>query len=227
MNYDEQAFEARIYAIDLTNCTTGLDIWVGFPTTAENIADAYKRIGIDGIRYGPAIGEITTEYPYLEKVYNENFRSSSVDELQYFANQYCKLNQYAEIDLFAAIVETEYPGGLAIDEAINLCNNLDCYDMLSGIYYDDDLADEAIAQGLWEVPEEYIGLFDPVKASQYVQSAYPGSISKEQSAYVFRSGKGFQRDYTGPEDIPVECRVDPLLPSDERGPEAPTRPQER
>lgn len=114
--------------------------WVHFPTTAEEMQNVFKRIGI-GTKddFGQLYEEwFITDYDcYVPALYDVLGEYASLDELNYLANRIEELSE-SEWETFHAAVEMgEYTG--SVKDLSNLTENLDCYSIYSNIHSDSDL----------------------------------------------------------------------------------------
>ena len=127
------AFEAFVTNLGKYNEGELIGEWVKFPISNEEMQEVFKRIGI-GRRYeewfitsyegcAPGICDLLGEY-------------ESLSELNYLANQIMELDESEEF--WQAVLDLgEYTG--SVQELINLTENMDCFDYLSGITSDSDL----------------------------------------------------------------------------------------
>ena len=130
---------------------------VTFPTDAETVQAALKKIGIDGIRYEEVfISDYDGDMPQLHKRLGEY---ENIDELNYLA---CVLSELSQDELakFEAVMDSgEYTG--SVKELINLAQNLDNYD-----FYPDIDSEEALGRmyiqelEAVQVPEHLIDYID-------------------------------------------------------------------
>ena len=127
------AFEAFITNLGKYNEGFLVGEWVKFPVTNEEMQAVFRRIGI-GRRYeewfitdydcpDAAIGKVLGEY-------------ESLSELNYLAGQIMEMRESGEF--WQAVLDLGENTG-SVQELINLTENLDCFDYLSGVRNDYDL----------------------------------------------------------------------------------------
>lgn len=175
---------------------------VTFPTDAETVQAALKKIGIDGIRYEEVfISDYDGDMPQLHKRLGEY---ENIDELNYLA---CVLSELSQDELakFEAVMDSgEYTG--SVKELINLAQNLDNYD-----FYPDIDSEEALGRmyiqelEAVQVPEHLIDYIDYEAYGRDVRINEDGGYSN--GGYVVGSGSTFVEHYHGREDIPDEHKV--------------------
>ena len=144
------AFEAFITNLGKYNEGFLVGEWVKFPVTNEEMQAVFRRIGI-GRRYeewfitdydcpDAAIGKVLGEY-------------ESLSELNYLAGQIMELRE--SDDFWQAVLDLGENTG-SVQELINLTENLDCFDYLSGVRNDYDLGyywiEESVKIGTYIVP---------------------------------------------------------------------------
>ena len=182
--------------------------WVKFPTTAEELQKVFERIGIgQKDDFGQVYEEwFITDYDcYVDGLYDKLGEYENLDELNYLAS---KLDEMSgdEYERFQAAMEVGDHSG-SIQEIINLTENLDCYDIYSGIHDHDDLGRYYIEElDAMQVPEHLRNYID--------YEAYGRDIALEEGGeftdygYVRDSGNRFDEVYDGDRDsIPEEYRV--------------------
>lgn len=175
---------------------------VTFPTDAETVQAALKKIGIDGIRYEEVfISDYDGDMPQLHKRLGE---SENIDELNYLA---CVLSELSQDELakFEAVMDSgEYTG--SVKELINLAQNLDNYD-----FYPDIDSEEALGRmyiqelEAVQVPEHLIDYIDYEAYGRDVRINEGGHFAP--GGYVMCNQGSFVEHYHGIEDIPAGQRV--------------------
>lgn len=175
---------------------------VTFPTDAETVQAALKKIGIDGIRYEEVfISDYDGDMPQLHKRLGEY---ENIDELNYLA---CVLSELSQDELakFEAVMDSgEYTG--SVKELINLAQNLDCFEFYPGVTDDETLGRiyvedmEAI-----DVPEHLLNYFDYEAYGRDIRLNEDGHYAP--GGYVLNNGGSFIEHYHGREDIPDEHKV--------------------
>lgn len=204
---DEYPFEAYITNLGKYNEGALVGEWVKFPTTAEEIQDVFKRIGIDGVRYEEWF--ITDYDCHVEGIYDVLGEYESLDELNYLATKITELdkNEYERFE--AAIQISDY--SKSVKDLINLTENLDKYDIYPDVHDHDDLGRLYIEEyGSMEVPDHLKNYID--------YEAYGRDIAMDEIGeftdfgYVRDTGDGFYENYDGNrENIPEEyCITSPI-----------------
>ena len=172
--------------------------------------EVFKRIGIGQTDdFGQPYEEwFIIDYDcYVPGLYDVLGEYESLDELNYLANKIEELSN-AEYEAFEAAVEMgEYTG--SVKDLINLTENMDCFDYLSGVTSDSDL-------GYYWIEES--GCYD-TKAmgalSNYIDyESFGRDIRFDESGtftdngYVRLNSSGFVEVYDGKiGNIPEEYRI--------------------
>ena len=201
-------FEAFITNLGKYNEGELVGEWVKFPTTPEKLQEVFERIGIGSQdEFGSVYEEwFITDYDcYVDGLYDKLGEYESLDELNYLASKLEELGD-AEYEHFQAAMQiSDYTG--SIKDLINLTDNLDKYDVLSGIEDYDDLGRYYIEElGTMEVPEHL---------QNYINyEAYGRDIALDEIGdftdygYVYDNQNRFEEYYDGDrENIPEEYRV--------------------
>lgn len=175
--------------------------YLKLPATTENVQALLKRIHVDGVRYEEIfITDYETDIPRLHDCLGEY---ESIDELNYLASLLDDMEEW-EAERFAAAVEFgEYN---SVKDLINLAQNLDCFELYSGIEDEEDLGRFYITEMCTlEVPEHL---------EQYIDyEAYGRDMSMDEDGrfadggYVVRTGDSFIEHYSGRDDLPEEHRI--------------------
>ena len=182
--------------------------WVKFPTTAEELKEVFKRIGIgQKDDFGQPYEEwFITDYDcYVDGLYDKLGEYENLDELNYLASKLDEMSQ-GEYEQFQAAMEIGDHSG-SIQEIINLTENLDCYDVYPDIRDHDDLGRYYIEElDAMQVPEHLRNYID--------YEAYGRDVALEEGGeftdfgYVRDTGDRFDEVYDGDRDsIPEEYRV--------------------
>lgn len=182
--------------------------WVKFPTTAEEMQEVFKRIGIgekDDFGYAYEEWFITDYDCYVDGLYDKLGEYSNIDELNYLASKLDDMMQDDYNRFCAAVSMGEHTN--TIQELINLTENLDCYDIYSDIGDDEDL-------GRYYLEEVDVGIVPECLQNYIDYEAYGRDIRFSDGGeytdfgYVRDSGSQFVEVYNGDrEDIPEEYRV--------------------
>ena len=197
------AFETFVTNLGKYNEGELVGEWVKFPITNEEMQEVFKRIGIGG-RYEEWF--ITDYECHDPGIYDLLGEYESLSELNYLAGQIMELNESEEF--WQAVLDLgEYTG--SVKDLINLTENMDCFDYLSGVTSDSDL-------GYYWIEES--GCYD-TKAmgalSNYIDyESFGRDIRFDESGafadngYVRLNGSGFVEVYDGKiENIPEEYRI--------------------
>lgn len=123
--------EFSIQIANLGKYTAGIlsDAKLSFPTTMQQVQEALRAIGVDGLRYAEIIiCDYSISIPGLASRLEEY---SSIDELNYLASRLQDLSTEERSKFAAAVEHGEYGGNL--QDLINLTYNLDCYELLPSI----------------------------------------------------------------------------------------------
>ena len=182
--------------------------WVKFPTTAEELKEVFKRIGI-GQRddFGQPYEEwFITDYDcYVDGLYSKLGEYENLDELNYLASKLDEMDQGEYAQFQAGMEMGDHCGSL--QEIINLTENLDCYEVYPDIHDYDDLGRYYIEElDVMQVPEHLQNYID--------YEAYGRDVALEESGtftdqgYVRDTGDSFHEYYDGERgSIPDEYRV--------------------
>ena len=197
------AFETFVTNLGKYNEGELVGEWVKFPITNEEMQEVFKRIGIGG-RYEEWF--ITDYECHDPGIYDLLGEYESLSELNYLAGQIMELNESEEF--WQAVLDLgEYTG--SVKDLINLTENMDCFDYLSGVTSDSEL-------GYYWIEES--GCYD-TKAmgalSSYIDyESFGRDIRFDESGafadngYVRLNGSGFVEVYDGKiENIPEEYRI--------------------
>lgn len=177
--------------------------WHEFPTTPEAIAQTFKEIGIDGIRYEEFF--ITDYETSVDGIHKHLPEYASIDELNYLASKIENLSIY-ELEVFEAVLESD-DYKRSVKDFINLTANLEGYDYLQGVESDYDL-------GYYWVEES--GCYDTKgmgSLSNYIDyERFGRDIALEEggvftaNGYIRDNGNSFYEEYDGV-DVPDEYKV--------------------
>ena len=182
--------------------------WVKFPTTAEELKEVFKRIGI-GQRddFGQPYEEwFITDYDcYVDGLYSKLGEYENLDELNYLASKLDEMDQ-GEYAQFQAGMEMDDHCG-SLQEIINLTENLDCYEIYPNIEDYDDLGRYYIEElDAMQVPEHLQNYIDYEAYGRDVAMDENGSFTDQ--GYVRDTGDRFCEYYDGERgSIPDEYRV--------------------
>ena len=182
--------------------------WVKFPTTAEEMKEVFKRIGI-GQRddFGQPYEEwFITDYDcYVDGLYDKLGEYESLDELNYLASKLDGMSNSEYAQFQAGMEMGDHCGSL--QEIINLTENLDCYEIYPNIEDYDDLGRYYIEElEVMQVPEHLQNYIDYEAYGRDVAMDENGSFTDQ--GYVRDTGDRFCEYYDGERgSIPDEYRV--------------------
>ena len=177
--------------------------WLKLPTTRQEVQRLLSHIGVDGERY--------TDISILDFESNVSGLASrlsdyeNLDELNYLAVLLDELKTGGQLEKFeAALSLGEYSGG--VRAAINLAQNLDCYDYFPGVENHEQLGEYLIYErDFLQIPEEIRPYFDYEAYGRDYDLNSTGSLQKDR--FNKNNREGFIEYYTGREDIPDEHKV--------------------
>ena len=165
--------------------------WVKFPTTAEELKEVFKRIGI-GQRddFGQPYEEwFITDYDcYVDGLYDKLGEYESLDELNYLASKLDEMSNSEYAQFQAGMEMGDHCGSL--QEIINLTENLDCYEIYPHIEDYDDLGRYYIEElEVMQVPEHLQNYIDYEAYGRDVAMDENGSLTDQ--GYVRDTGDRF------------------------------------
>ena len=182
--------------------------WVKFPTTAEEMKEVFKRIGI-GQRddFGQPYEEwFITDYDcYVDGLYDKLGEYENLDELNYLASKLDEMSDSEYAQFHAGMEMGDHCGSL--QEIINLTENLDCYEVYPHIEDYDDLGRYYIEElEVMQVPEHLQNYIDYEAYGRDVAMDENGSFTDQ--GYVRDTGDRFCEYYDGERgSVPDEYRV--------------------
>ncbi len=182
--------------------------WVKFPTTAEEMKKVFERIGIGKKDdFGNPYEEwFISDYDcYVGNLYDKLGEYESLDELNYLAAKLDDMDRYEYNQFLAAMEMGDHCRDL--QEIINLTENLDCYEVYSGIEDYDDLGRYYIEElDAMQVPEHLKNYIDYEAYGRDVAIDENGSFT--EFGYVRDTGSSFHEYYDGERgSIPDKYRV--------------------
>ena len=182
--------------------------WVKFPTTAEELKEVFKRIGIgQKDDFGQPYEEwFITDYDcYVDGLYDKLGEYESLDELNYLASKLDEMSDSEYAQFQAGMEMGDHCGSL--QEIINLTENLDCYEVYPHIEDYDDLGRYYIDElEVMQVPEHLQNYIDYEAYGRDVAMGENGSFTDQ--GYVRDTGDRFCEYYDGERgSIPDEYRV--------------------
>ena len=182
--------------------------WVKFPTTAEELKEVFKRIGIgQKDDFGQPYEEwFITDYDcYVDGLYDKLGEYENLDELNYLASKLDEMSDSEYAQFQAGMEMGDHCGSL--QEIINLTENLDCYEIYPDIEDYDDLGRYYIEElDAMQVPEHLQNYIDYEAYGRDVAMDENGSFTDQ--GYVRDTGDRFCEYYDGERgSIPDEYRV--------------------
>ena len=182
--------------------------WVKFPTTAEEMKEVFKRIGIgQKDDFGQPYEEwFITDYDcYVDGLYDKLGEYENLDELNYLASKLEEMSDSEYAQFQAGMEMGDHCGSL--QEIINLTENLDCYEIYPDIEDYDDLGRYYIEElEVMQIPEHLQNYIDYEAYGRDVAMDENGSFTDQ--GYVRDTGDRFCEYYDGERgSIPDEYRV--------------------
>ena len=182
--------------------------WVKFPTTAEEMKEVFKRIGIgQKDDFGNPYEEwFITDYDcYVDGLYDKLGEYENLDELNYLASKLDEMSESEYAQFQAGMEMGDHCGSL--QEIINLTENLDCYEVYPDIHDYDDLGRYYIEElDVMQVPEHLQNYIDYEAYGRDVALEENGTFTDQ--GYVRDTGDSFHEHYDGERgSIPDEYRV--------------------
>ena len=182
--------------------------WVKFPTTAEELKEVFKRIGIgQKDDFGNPYEEwFITDYDcYVDGLYDKLGEYENLDELNYLASKLDEMSNSEYAQFQAGMEMGDHCGSL--QEIINLTENLDCYEVYPHIADYDDLGRYYIDElEVMQIPEHLQNYIDYEAYGRDVAMDESGSFTDQ--GYVRDTGDRFCEYYDGERgSIPDEYRV--------------------
>ena len=182
--------------------------WVKFPTTAEELKEVFKRIGIgQKDDFGQPYEEwFITDYDcYVDGLYSKLGEYENLDELNYLASKLDEMDQSDYAKFQAAMEIGDYTSSL--QEIINLTENLDCYEIYPNIEDYDDLGRYYIEElDTMQVPEHLKNYIDYEAYGRDIAMDENGTFTDQ--GYVWDTREAFHEYYDGERgSIPEEYRV--------------------
>ena len=182
--------------------------WVKFPTTAEELKEVFKRIGIGPKDdFGQPYEEwFITDYDcYVDGLYSKLGEYENLDELNYLASKLDEMSESEYAQFQAGMEMGDHCG--SVQEIINLTENLDCYEIYPNIEDYDDLGRYYIEElDAMQVPEHLKNYIDYEAYGRDVALEENGTFTDQ--GYVRDTGDSFHEYYDGERgSIPDEYRV--------------------
>lgn len=205
----------ELYITPLNNSDELGGEWVRFPTTPELIAEVFQRLGI-----GPSDWSIANTNSHIYGIDHILRDCEDLDELNYLASKLDELSP-DDVDRFAVMIEAGKHCD-SMEDLINLCDNLECYDFLEGITDYDELARHYMRENPSLDNNTIDELEDYIDFEQYGRE----SVKEDEgiftdNCYVIANGLEFHARYIGrTADIPdyylVTTKIQTPLLNDEQ-----------
>ena len=165
--------------------------WVSFPTTPDAIRDIFQRLDI-----GPSQWSIANVNCHIDSITDVIQECTDLDELNYLAVKLEQLGEH-EFDQFCAVLEINEHND-SMEELINLCDNLECYEFTPEIYDEEDLGRNRVRdrntfdQHTVDILSDYI---DFEEFGEDIAREEEGKFAN--NCYVVPSGISFTEYYRG------------------------------
>ena len=193
-------FTAHIANLGKYNAGVLADTALSFPATKEQVQEALRKIGVDGLRYEEIIIlEYSIGVKGVARVLGEY---THIDELNYLASRIGELDPEELMKFTAAMEYGEYAS--SAEDLINLTYNLERYE-----FYPVQNAEE---YGLWLV-DELSAMELPEQARDYFDfEAYGEATAINEGGtftslgYMLAGPEPFQKVYDG-QHIPEQYKV--------------------
>lgn len=174
--------------------------WVNLPATTQQVQEAFREIGVDGIRYDEFF--LTDYKTSIGGLHQHLHEYANLDELNYLANLVEDMSE-DEKSVFEAALELDDNTG-SIKDLINLAQNLDNYNLISDVKNAQDygfyLIDECCCL---EIPDAVQPYFDYEAYGRDSMMNDSGTLT--DNGYVTNDGGIFIKYYDG--DVPEEYRI--------------------
>ena len=177
---------------------------LSFPTTTEQVQEALRSIGVDGLRYEEIIiKEYSISIEGLAPLLGEY---AHIDELNYLAMRLECLSPEDMNKFIAAVRHGEYASEM--QDLINLSYpcNLDCYTLLPEVKSYEDYGRHLVdTKREFSLPKKARFYFDFAEYGETMMINEGGDLTPQ--GYIFNNQSGrFQEIYNG-KDIPKEYKV--------------------
>ena len=180
--------------------------WVKFPTTAEELKEVFKRIGIgQKDDFGQPYEEwFITDYDcYVDWLSDKLGEYENLDMLNYLASKLNEMDKYEYAQFQAGMEIGDHCGSL--QDIINLTENLDCYEVFPNIEDYDDLG-RYYMEELGTIPDYLERYIDYESYGRDVALDQCGTFTDQ--GYAYDTGNSFCDIFDGEyESIPDEYRV--------------------
>lgn len=177
--------------------------WHDFPTTPEAIAETFREIGIDGVRYEEFF--ITDYDSEISGVTDALGEYASLDEINYLA---AKIDDMTgrEFEIYEAAIESG-DCSTSVKDLINLTESLDCFDYMEGIESDYDLGYYWVEEsGCYDTKSmgALTNYIDYERFGRDIRLDEGGTIATR--GYIRSNGDSFNEEYDGLH-VPDEYKV--------------------
>lgn len=189
-----------LFEVIVSNVFNSMEETIELPTTKERVREVCCSLSISSVENFKIIGVSNCfDMPY------NHFAHDSINELNWLATLIEEMDLY-DLDKLRAVFENNYMD-LSAQRLINLCDNLDNYELYGDIFDDEELGQYYIDEFHYnEVPEfirDYINYGRYGEDIRYEECGYFSSYG-----YLIENGGSFIEDYDGDEEnIPDEYIV--------------------
>ncbi|WP_449290987.1 antirestriction protein ArdA [Oscillibacter ruminantium] len=209
---DDCAFEAFVTNLGKYNEGQLVGEWVKFPTTAEEMQEVFKRIGINAEYEEIFITDYDVDSPRL---YEKLGEYENLDTLNYLASRIQELSA-SEREQYDAILESgaSFPGDREVEGYINLTYNLDKFDILPDVHDESDLGNYWVNEsGAYDTKSmgTLANYIDYEAFGRDIQLDEGGYFS--DAGYIRDTGEDWELEFDGSLDsIPEEYRLSGVEP---------------
>lgn len=209
---DDCAFEAFVTNLGKYNEGQLVGEWVKFPTTAEEMQEVFKRIGINAEYEEIFITDYDVDIPHL---YEKLGEYENLDTLNYLASRIQELSA-SEREQYDAILESgaSFPGDREVEGYINLTHNLDRFDILPDVHDESDLGNYWVNEsGAYDTKSmgTLANYIDYEAFGRDIQLDEGGYFS--DAGYIRDTGEDWDLEFDGSLDsIPEEYRLSGVEP---------------
>lgn len=205
----------EVYITPLDNRETS-GTWVSFPTTPDTLRDVFQTLGI-----GPNGWAISNVESHVYGIADILRTCEDLDELNYLASKLDEMDT-EDIDRFAVVIEIDEHND-SMEELINLCDNLECWDFNDEVTDYEELGRYSLRENTYLDRRTLEELDDYIDFEEYGHDVLKneGGVFADH-CYVVPTGASFMHYYRGeigdiPEEYLVTTKIEvPELSEDER-----------
>lgn len=174
--------------------------WLDLPATTEQVQQAFREIGVDGIRYEEWF--LSDRESTLAGVIDHIGEYSSLDELNYLATLVEDMAEH-ERDVFEAAAE--YGGDISsVKDLINVAQNLEKYDLYPSVHSESDYGYYLADEGCIDIPDHLVNYFDHEAYGRDCMLEETGTLT--DNGYIRDTGASITEYYDGME-VPEEYKI--------------------